>query len=64
MLALHLACEDGIYMPFVENAKEILPLLKDISQEKCRWTHQEIYTENKRDLSADLRMRTAPLWAF
>lgn len=56
-LALHLACEDGIYMPFVENAKEILPLLKDISQEKEEYfvgRIKEIYTENKRSLSAVL----------
>ena len=60
MLALHLACEDGIYMPFVENAKEILPLLKDISQEKSKeyvcWTHQgNIYRKQAGSLSAGLR---------
>ena len=44
-------------MPFVENAKEILPLLKDISQEKEEYfvgRIKEIYTENKRSLSAVL----------
>ena len=55
--AVRLTYQDKLYMPFVENAKEILPLLEESSSEEGRCFVEEvrkIYNENRRSLSAVL----------